>query len=116
MQSMLYLSLILNIAVLIPVCTGIALNLGWVVKSYGGPTQARGILLSIYLAIGLASLGLLFYPDPKMIAALLMVQVIYKVLTPLTVGTIKNPVVISNIMIAAFHSITLVAIYRNISQ
>ncbi len=45
-----------------------------------------------------------------------MVQVIYKLLTPLTVGTIKNPVVISNILIAAFHSITLVAIYRNISQ
>jgi hypothetical protein len=113
---MLYLSLILNIAVLIPVCTGIALNLGWVVKSYGGPTQARGILLSVYFAIGLLSVGLLLRPDPKMVAALLMVQFIYKLLTPLTVGTIKNPVVISNIMIAAFHSITLVTIYRNISQ
>jgi hypothetical protein len=113
MRKMLYLSLILNIAVLIPVCTGIALNLSRVVESYGGPTQARGILLSVYFAIGLLSVGLLLRPDPKMVAALLLVQIIYKLLTPITVGTITNPVVVSNILIAAFHSITVFTIFRN---
>jgi hypothetical protein len=42
-----------------------------------------------------------------MTAALLSVQIIYKVLTPFTVGTFKNPVVVSNLLIAALHAWTL---------
>jgi hypothetical protein len=34
-------------------------------------------------------------------------QVCYKVMTPITVGTIANPVVISNLVIAIVHGITL---------
>jgi hypothetical protein len=39
-----------------------------------------------------------------MVMALLTVQIVYKLLSPLMVGTITNPVIISNIFIAAFHS------------
>lgn len=110
---MLYISLVLNIAVLVPVCAGLILNREWVKECYGDWTQARGILLSVYLAIGLVSLGLLFLPDPKFVAALILVQIIYKITTPITVGTVRNPVVMSNLLIAAVHAVTLFLIWHD---
>jgi uncharacterized membrane-anchored protein YitT (DUF2179 family) len=84
MHKMLFpkLSLILNILILIPVCTGVLLNANWAVESYGIETPARGILLSIYLAILIFSAVLLFKFDPKMVMALLSVQIVYKLLSP----------------------------------
>jgi hypothetical protein len=32
-----------------------------------------------------------------------------------TVGTLLNPVVVSNLAIAAFHTITLVLVFRNVA-
>jgi hypothetical protein len=107
MDLMITLSLLLNIAVLVPVCGGLLANAKWAVDVYGDATPARGILLSVYIAIGSISLLLLVLHDPKSTAALLLVQAIYKVLTPLTVGSLTNPVVISNLCIAAFHAVTL---------
>ena len=106
MNSMLFpkISLVLNILVLIPVCSGILLKANWAVDSYGIETPARGILLSIYLAILIISAVLLFKFDPKFVIALLSVQIIYKLLSPIMAGTITNPVIISNIFIALFHS------------
>jgi hypothetical protein len=101
------ISLVLNILVLIPVCTGLFLKANWAVDSYGIETPARGILLSIYLAILLFSAVLLFKFDPKFVMALLSVQVVYKVLSPIMVGTLSNPVIISNLLIALFHSYSI---------
>ena len=98
------ISLVLNILVLIPVCSGILLKANWAVDSYGVETPARGILLSIYLAILIFSALLLFKFDPKFVMALLSVQIIYKLLSPFMVGTFTNPVIISNLFIALFHS------------
>lgn len=112
MKILIVLSLALNVAVLLPVCFGIITDAAWARESYGESTAARGILLSIYLAIGLVSLGLLFRREPNMVAALILVQIIYKLTTPFTVGTIANPVVVSNLLIAVFHSVTLFLIYR----
>lgn len=112
MRALIIASLSLNIAVLVPVCTSLLLKADWAVSAYGAETPARGILLSIYLAILLCSIGLLFKPLPAMVAALLLVQVIYKVTTPFTVGSLGNPVVISNLAIAAFHSLTLWSIWK----
>lgn len=98
------ISLLLNILVLIPVCSGLLLKANWSVDSYGIDTPARGILLSIYLAILIFSAVLLFYFDPKMVLALLSVQIIYKLISPIMVGTMTNPVIISNIFIALFHA------------
>lgn len=67
-----------------------------------------GVLLSIYVAIAVLSLVLLLRPDRRMISALLLVQVVYKVTTPITVGTLANPVVISNLAISVIHTVTLV--------
>jgi hypothetical protein len=75
--------------------------------SFGIESPARGILLSIYLAILIFSAVLLFKFDPKFVMALLLVQVVYKVLSPIMVGTLINPVIISNLFIAAFHSYSI---------
>lgn len=114
---MLLLSLLLNLAVLIPVCGGLLVDTfgsgaEWVRESYGPDSPGRRILLAVYLSIGLVSAGLIVWRQPVAIAALLAVQIVYKVLTPLTVGTLENPVVISNLAIAAFHAVTLVVCWR----
>ena len=51
MNTMLFpkISLVLNILVLIPVCSGIIIKANWAVYSYGIETPARGILLSIQI-------------------------------------------------------------------
>lgn len=106
------LSLFLNLAVLAPVCGSLILSASWTLAAYGPPSPARGILLSIYLAIGLLSALLLLQPVPAAVAALLAVQVLYKVTTPFTTGSISNPVVISNLLIAAVHIATLVVLLK----
>ena len=70
-------------------------------------TPARGILLAIYLTILIASTTLLYFTDLKLAFGLFIMQIMYKVLSPFTVKTIKNPIVISNLLIAAFHLITI---------
>ena len=100
-------SLLTNVAVLIPVCVGLLLDAAWVADVYGGASAARGILLSVYGAILVVSAGLLFTRDPMLVAPLLLVQVLYKLTTPFTVGSFANPVVISNLVIVALHLTTL---------
>lgn len=112
MNLMIKLSLALNVLVLVPVCGSLLSNAGWTLAAYGPASPARGILLSIYLAILIVSAGLLFKPVPTMVAALLAVQIVYKLTTPFTVGTLANPVVLSNLAIAAFHAVTLATIYQ----
>ncbi|WP_238339435.1 hypothetical protein [Novosphingobium ginsenosidimutans] len=109
---MIKLSLALNILVLVPVCGSLLTGAGWTLAAYGPASPARGILLSIYLAILVVSVGLLFKPVPAMVAALLIVQIVYKVTTPFTVGTIANPVVLSNLAIAAVHAATVATIFQ----
>ena len=112
MQIMIILSLSLNLVVLTPVCAGLIMDAGWTRTAFGVPTPARGILLSIYLAIGLASALFLVVPVPAFVGTLLLVQIVYKVTTPITVGTLRNPVVLSNLGIAAFHAVTLTLIWQ----
>jgi hypothetical protein len=107
------LSLVLNILVLIPVSLGLLFNSNWVTESYGIESPARGILLSIYLAILIMSCVLLYKFDAKLIIALFSVQVIYKVLSPIMVGTIYNPVLISNLIIALLHSYSIFVLVSN---
>ena len=105
-------SLILNIVVLVLVCAGLIKNSERVRKSAGEFTPARGVLLAMYLTIAIASVILLFVREPQLIFALFFMQIVYKVLTPFTVKTIKNPIVISNLFIAAFHAITVYTMFQ----
>lgn len=101
------LALILNIVVLVPICGLLLANGAWAARVYGVASPARGILLALYLTILIASLGLLGTNWLPGICTLLALQVIYKVLSPFTVGTLRHPVVISNLLIAAFHATVL---------
>jgi hypothetical protein len=100
-------SLLLNIFVLIPVCITLLWNNKHMNNAAGIFTPARGILLAIYLTILIASITLLYFTDLKLAFGLFIMQIMYKVLSPFTVKTIKNPIVISNLLIAAFHLITI---------
>ena len=107
MRKMILASLLTNVAVLIPVCAGLLLDASWVTDVYGATTPARGILLSVYGSILVVSIGLLFKREPLLVGPLLLVQVLYKLTTPFTVGSFINPVVVSNIVIAVMHLTTL---------
>ena len=104
---MIRVSLSVNIAVLIPVCTVLILNIRPFVDVWGPATPARGILLSMYLSILFLSVGLWLRRNPMLVAPLLAMQICYKLTTPITVGLLTNPVVISNIAIAFLHAVTL---------
>lgn len=100
-------SLILNIAVLIPVCYFMLTNNFRMVKTMGEFTPSRGILLAIYTTILLASILLIFFTDVKLAFALFFMQIVYKLLSPFTVKTLRHPFVIINIFIAIFHLVTI---------
>ncbi|MEM9597669.1 MAG: hypothetical protein AAGD06_25610 [Acidobacteriota bacterium] len=112
MRIMITASLLLNVAVLLPVCFGILTNAPWAQEAYGGPTPARDILLAVYAVIGGASVALLFIGEPRWVASLLILQVAYKLLTLFTVGSWQHPVVTANLLIAVFHAATLVVLWR----
>lgn len=112
MRTLIIASLGLNIAVLVPVCLGLLTRAEWTAAAYGPDSPARGILLSVYMAILIGSAALMVKPVPAMVAAMLALQIAYKLTTPFTVGSIGNPVVVSNLAIAAFHSLTLWTIWK----
>ena len=116
MQTLIYISLTVNIVVLLPILVLMIIKSPLVDHAWGSFTPARGILMSIYFAILVASVALLFMPVAAFIVALLSVQVIYKVTTPFTVGSIKNPAVISNLLISVLHVFTLVSIFNTVGR
>jgi len=108
---MLTVSLLLNVIVLVPVCLGIVRDRGRIVQVLGPREPGRQILLAMYLTILGLSVALLVWREESIALGLLLVQVAYKLLSPLTVGTVRHPVVLSNLAIAVVHSITLVDIW-----
>ena len=115
-------SLAVNVAVLLAVCPALAGAFGGselVTAAWGPPTAARGILLSVYFAIFVSSVLLLWLYERRAdkaaaehgVAALLGVQVLYKATTPLTAGAL-NPVALCNLAVAAVHAVTLCMLWR----
>lgn len=105
---MITLSLLLNVVVLVPVTTSLLVRAPWVIRAYGDRSPARDILLAIYLAILAGSVMLLIVDARDAVVALLGVQIIYKVITAFTVQrALSNPVVLSNLGIAAIHAVTV---------
>jgi hypothetical protein len=107
------ISLFLNIAVLIPVCFGIISGQSFVAHGWGAHQPSLYILVSIYCTILLASCYLLIRPNQYLVFSLLMMQVVYKLLSPFFVGNLQNPVVVSNIAISAVHIISLYFIVKS---
>jgi len=110
MHTLVTISLAVNIVVLIPIVILMLIKSPLVDHAWGTFTAARGILLSMYGTILVLSCALIVMPVPAFAVALLLMQVIYKITTPFTVGSFTNPIVISNLVIAALHVGTLVAL------
>ena len=104
---MITIALILNIIVLMPFCFLILIDNYRIEKVLGRLTPARSILFAVYITILISSSLLLIFPDKKLIAGLLSMQIFYKLLAVFTVKDYTNPVIISNIAIAIFHIIAL---------
>ncbi|MEO1346640.1 MAG: hypothetical protein AAFV74_21060 [Pseudomonadota bacterium] len=116
MNLMITVSLMLNIVILIPVTLGLITEATWADQAYGERSPARDILLSVYLAILLVSFALLIWKISTAVAALLLVQVVYKVITPITVGSVDHPVVATNLFVVACHTVTLGLIWLSIGR
>ncbi len=116
MKTMIRVSLTVNILVLIPIVFGMAIGSPIIDRAWGEFSESRGILAAIYLALLVLSSILIVKTIPVFVVPLLATQVIYKITTPFTVGTMLNPVVISNLGIAALHLVTLYVIYKNRDQ
>ena len=114
LKKMILASLLVNVFVLVPVCYSLMTNQPWAVEMLGAFTPARGFLLSLWGTILVVSIGLLFKHEPMLVAPLFLLQIIYKLTTPFTVGSFTNPVVISNVAIALFHLITLSLIIKEL--
>ncbi|MEJ8562759.1 hypothetical protein QTO30_17095 [Yoonia sp. GPGPB17] len=115
MTVLLTISMLINLAVLGLVVPAIWRNTPAMVLAYGPPTPARDIVLAFYVAIFTVSVVVLGAvasgQDWAGAAALtvLPVQIAYKALSAFTVGP-RNPVVQANLVIAAFHAITLASL------
>ena len=116
MKKMIRISLGVNILVLTPIVFGMALGSPIIDRAWDEFTASRGILASIYFALLVLSSFLIIKTIPVFVVPLLATQVIYKITTPFTVGTLLNPVVISNLGIAVLHLVTLWVIYNNRDQ
>ena len=115
---MLTLSLGLNALIVFPVSLGMLSGTPGMVAAFGPDSDARQILASVYLAIGLVSLAAMIglmseYRDIiiPMAAGLLMMQVVYKLITVATVG-LGSPVVLTNIAVIVVHTATLISLLR----
>ena len=119
---LLRVSLGVNVSVLIAVCT-VLIAFGDsepVIFAWGASTPGRGILLSIYFAILVVSILLFWFHVQSgahraivehMAAALLVIQILYKITTPVTAGA-TNPVALSNLGVSVLHAITLSLLWR----
>ncbi len=86
----------------------------WADEAWGSPGPARGILLSIYAAILILSVLLLLLGQPLLAAPLLAVQILYKLMAPFIVRDWRNPVILSNLAIAAVHCVTLAGLWSGL--
>jgi hypothetical protein len=109
-HPLLYISLTLNVLVLAPlILLLLVFKPERMEKVYGDDTDARKILAAVYFAIMVGSIWAMALGGEDaidMALPILYLQIIYKLITVLTVG-LKNPVVISNVFIAILHIVSV---------
>ena len=105
---MLIAALIVNLVVLVPVSVLLLVGGRFTVSWWGQVTPSRNILLAMYLSFISASVLFVFWPLEPAIITLLALQITYKILSAFTVRVLSNPVVIANLLVAAFHTAALV--------
>jgi hypothetical protein len=108
------LSHLVNVLVAGSIGILLLLNLPSMTAVYGEATPARSILASIYLAIATTSIVALIFPAYSLAIAkvLFPLQILYKLSTIITVGSIVHPVVASNVLISILHAVSLFMIFK----
>ena len=106
---MIFLSYVLNIIVLIPVCAGLLISHPRMDPVFGARSTAREILTCMYLTILFVSSICLIRGDMSVSTAqsLFGFQIMYKLLTLIVIRNKKAPVYWFNGAIALFHGVTL---------
>ncbi len=114
-------ALLLNVLVLAPVVSVLLLGATAAETGFGAVTDGRLILTSVYIAIGVVSLGLIAMHLRRMAWALPMsvalfsVQITYKLITVPMVG-ISNPVVITNLLIVVVQVAALFYLWMSLHK
>ena len=111
---MITFSLLANIAILAPVCWIIFKDGPNATSVFGPKTASRDVLVAIYVAVlgfsvvllGMALLGPTVL-STQIVLTLLGFQVVYKLLTVVTLG-LGHTIAISNLLVVAIHTVTLV--------
>lgn len=83
---------------------------------FGKDSPGLRILSSVYLAIAAVSLYAIILPETATSIALVLfpLQIVYKILSVFAVRNGKNPVIISNVVIVAVHSLSLYVLLSNL--
>ncbi|MEL7099809.1 MAG: hypothetical protein AAGM84_13340 [Pseudomonadota bacterium] len=107
----------LNLLILLPLCFALLTRGAGMDQSFGPVTDARLILTCVYMAIAVASAGLLAahwmgvsWAVPATLS-LFAVQIIYKLLTAVLVG-LSSPVVVTNLVVVAVQLAAIAALWR----
>lgn len=110
---MLQISLALNSAIVFPVSYGMLVSKSKGMELVMGPdTQARRILASVYMAVGVISLKALSMEKDtsvKLAVPLFWFQIVYKTMSAVVCKSF-NPVIVTNQIVAAVHLCTLVSL------
>ncbi|MDX2225982.1 MAG: hypothetical protein SFY92_02615 [Verrucomicrobiae bacterium] len=110
-MTIVYASLIVNI--LVAGFWGVVLaftpRVSFRLWPYGSDNPGNRILASLYLTITVLSVFAVIQVDQsvQLCIFLFVFQILYKVMTAITVRDFKNPVVLSNLAIAVLHSFSL---------
>jgi hypothetical protein len=109
---MIWVSFLVNIAVLVPVLVGLVRGTKGMDGAFGPDTPSRRILACVYATILLASLAALVFPDKaaEIAHTLFPLQILYKILTLPALG-LRHPVARANAAIAVLHTVTMVTLY-----
>ena len=111
MIAIVYLSLVINVLVagFLGVVLGFFPRVRFRDWPYGADNPGIRILASLYLAITFFSLYALIDSDRLYSVCIFLFgfQIVYKLLSAITVRDFRNPVVIANLLIVLIHSISL---------
>lgn len=116
---MLTISYVANLAVLLPLLAAFYLAPARMELVFGPATDARSILVCLYATIASASvLGLGLIASGRWDTAVSLaiplfgLQIVYKLMTVPMVG-LTSPVVVTNLVVVAIHSATLLSLTRS---
>ncbi len=114
---MLIAALVLNLLILVPLVSALLMERPGMIEVFGPVTDARLILTSVYLSIGVVSCVLIAahlaradWAIPATLA-LFAVQITYKLSTVLLVG-VASPVVVTNLAVVAVQCVAIATLLR----